>query len=63
MVLVVEVNNKTVKFHQADDGWFVCAGENLAIDNTITICVTDPWHAHHICEPQNHPFRVVSIHK
>lgn len=63
MKIIVEVCDKQMQFDQAIDGWFVNSDHNLAINSDITICVTDPWHADHICEPPTHSFRVVSIHK
>lgn len=57
---LAEVDGKTIEFEEQSDGWFVNLVHQLAIDPEMTVCVTDPWYADHICEPPTHPFEIIS---
>lgn len=50
--------NCTLDFSQDSDGWYVNTKRALAINPELTVCVTHPWYADHICNPPQHEFIV-----
>lgn len=58
--IIAEVDDKHVEFEEQNDGWFISLVHQLAIHPDLTVCVTDPWYADHICEAPTHPFEIIS---
>jgi hypothetical protein len=59
-ILIVEVNDNIHEFEEQSDGWFSCVPQQLAINPDLTVCVTDPWYADHVCEAPTHQFQILS---